>query len=151
MKYYLTVERLDELKKELDYLKKEERQKIAELLHRAKEYGDLSENAEYIDAKETQSRLEEKIFELEETVRGAVVIKKNKGGDTIRIGSAIEVSKNGKVLRYTIVGSREAKPEENLISNESPLGRVFLGKKIGETVEVEAPGGKSKYKILKIE
>jgi transcription elongation factor GreA len=151
MKYYVTKEALDEMQQELEHLKKDARAEIAERLRRAKEYGDLSENSEYIDAKDAQAKLEAKIFELEEAVRNAVVIKKNRNKETVRIGSTIEVQKNSKVIKYTIVGSEEANPGENLISNESPLGKAFLGKKVGEAVEIETPNGKIRYKILKIE
>jgi len=151
MLHYLTKERLDEIKKELEYLKKEDRIEIAERLKRAKEYGDLSENSEYADAKEAQSKLESRIFELQEIIRNATLIKKSARKDIVSIGSTIEVKKGFKTIKYTIVGSREAKPEASLISNESPLGKAFLGRKIGDTVEIETPSGKTKYKIAKIE
>lgn len=151
MKHYLTKEGLKSLQAELEQLQKVERRKIAERLKRAKEYGDLSENSEYIDAKEAQGKLESRIFELEEIIRNAVLIKKNPQKDTVSIGSTIEVQKGFKTFRYTIVGSQEAKPEANLISNESPIGKAFLGKKIGDTVEIDTPSGKTKYKIMKIE
>ncbi len=150
MKSYVTRERLEELKEELEHFKKDARQEIAERLRRAKEYGDLSENSEYIDAKDAQSQLEEKIAELEETIRTAVVIKKDKNG-VVSIGSTVEVEKNGKKVKYTIVGSEEADPAKFLISNESPLGRGFLGKRSGDAIEVETPSGSVKYKILKID
>lgn len=148
---YLSKESLEELKKELESLKKDGRMEIAERLKRAKEYGDLSENSEYTDAKDAQSKLESQIFELEEIIRSAVLIKKNLRKDTVSIGSTVEVQKGVRIFRYTIVGSREAKPEANLISNESPLGEAFLGKKVEDTVEIETPSGKAKYKITKIE
>ncbi len=151
MKHYITREGFEELKNELERLKKDARAEIAERLRRAKEYGDLSENSEYIDAKDSQSKLEAKIFELEEAIRNAALIKKNKGKAVVSIGSTIEVQKNGKIIKYTIVGSEEAKPELNLISNESPLGKAFLNKKVDEVLEVQTPGGKVKYKILSIE
>lgn len=151
MQYHLTKEGLEKLKKELEYLKKEGRIEIAERLKRAQEYGDLSENSEYIDAKGAQGKLESRIFELEEIIRNAVLIKRSPQKDTVGIGSTIEVQKGFKTFRYTIVGSREAKPEANLISNESPLGKAFLARKIGDTVEIDTPNGKTKYKIMKIE
>lgn len=151
MKYYLTTERFRELEAELERLKKEERAEIAERLRRAKEYGDLSENSEYIDAKEAQSKLEAQIFELEDTIRNAVIIKKTKGKARVDIGSTVEVQKNGKTIKFTIVGSEEANPENSLISNESPLGRAFLDKEPGAVIEAETPSGKIKYKIVKIE
>ncbi len=150
-KHYLTKEGLKTVEDELGRLKKEARREIAERLKRAKEYGDLAENSEYADAKEDQSKLENRIFELEEIIRNAVIIKKAAGKNTVDIGSTIEVQKDGKTFRYTIVGSKEARPEASLISNESPLGRAFLDKKLGDVVEIETPGGKTKYKIVKIE
>lgn len=151
MAQYLSKERLEELKKEVEELKKGGRIEIAEQLKRAKEFGDLSENAEYSEAKEAQNRLETKIFEIEEIIRSAVLIRKSGQKDKVSIGSTIEVKKNGKSFQYTIVGSREAKPEANLISNESPLGVAFLGRKAGETIEIQTPNGKMDYKILKID
>ena len=154
MKHYLTKEKLEELKKEVDHLKKDVRNEIAERLKRAKEYGDLSENAEYSEAKDEQARIESRIFELEDILRNASIIKKDGGKDIISIGSTIEVQKSGKggykILKYTIVGSNEAKPEENLISNESPLGKSFLDKKKDDVIKIETPGGKVEYKIMKI-
>lgn len=152
MAHYLSKERLEELKAELARLKKDARADIAERLKRAKEYGDLSENSEYSEAKEAQAKLEAKIFELEETVRNAVLIKKSSRSETVGIGSTVTVKKNGETLTYTIVGSNETRPEANLISNESPLGKSFLGKKEGEEFEMNLQSGKSvKYKIVKIE
>lgn len=148
--YHLTKERLEELKKELETLKKEGRREITERLKRAKEYGDLSENSEYNDAKESQEKLESRIFELEQTVRNAVLIKKTAQKEKVDIGSTIEAQKSGKNLEYTIVGSKEANPETSLISNESPLGKAFLGKKIGDKIEIDTPNGKVIYKIIKI-
>lgn len=151
MKYYLTKERFEELKKELQRLKKEARQEIAERLKRAKEYGDLSENAEYSEAKDEQARLEGKIIQLENTIREAVIIKKASGSGAVHIGSTIEAKKGDKIVKYTIVGSDEARPEENFISNESPLGQAFIGKKIGDIVKIETSRGKVEYKIIKID
>lgn len=151
MKHYITKERLEELQAALEKLKKEDRAEVAERLRRAKEYGDLSENSEYIDAKDSQSKLEARIFELEETIRNAALIKKARSNGAVSIGSTIEVQKNGKIIKYTIVGSDEANPANNLISNESPLGESFLSKKVGDVIEVQTPTGKNKYKILTIE
>jgi len=153
MPHYLSKERLEELKEELNRLKKDETFEIAERLKKAKEFGDLSENSEYSEAKEAQAKLEARIFEVEDVIRNAEIIKKSPGKKSaVHIGSTIAVSKNGEAIKYTIVGSMEAKPESNLISNESPLGRAFLGKKIGEIVETILPNGKAvRYKILDIE
>lgn len=150
MKYYITKERLEELKAELERLKKEERSEIAERLKRAKEYGDLSENSEYTAAKDEQARLESQIIELENIIRNSEIIKKISGKEIVQIGSTIEVKRKDKIFEYTIVGSQEANPESNLISNESPLGRAFLDKKAGDIVKIETPGGIVEYKIIKI-
>ncbi len=151
MKHYLTKERFEKLKTDLRLLKTESRTEIAERLKRAKEYGDLSENAEYSEAKEAQAHLENQILKLEETVRNAVIIKKTGEKDIVSVGSTIEVKKKGKIFKYTIVGSSEAQPEINLISNESPIGRAFLEKKAGDIVKIQTPGGLVDYEIIKIE
>lgn len=151
MKYHITKEGLEKLKEKLEYLKKEGRKEIAERLKRAKEYGDLSENSEYIEAKEAQVQIENKILELEEMIRNAVLITKAKNQDVVSIGSTVHVKKDGKIEKFTIVGSEEARPEEYLISNESPLGSAFLGKRVGDEVEIELPSGKVKYKVVTIE
>ncbi|MDI6717528.1 MAG: transcription elongation factor GreA [Patescibacteria group bacterium] len=149
-KHYLTKEKFEEFKKILEQLKTEGRMEIADRLKKAKEYGDLSENAEYSEAKEAQSNIENKIIEIENIIRNSVIIKKSAGGATVEIGATVKVEKNGNEFEYTITGSNEADPEKNLISNESPLGRAFLGKKVGEKIEVETPKGKQIYKILEI-
>ena len=151
MEYYLTPERLEELKAELNKLKTETRTEIAERLNRAKELGDLSENAEYQEAREEQTRAEGQIFELEDVIKNAKIIKHTAAKDRVQFGSIITVSKNGQKFRYTIVGSKEAKPEAGYLSNESPLGKAFFGKKSGETVNIQTPSGEVFYKILKIE
>jgi len=150
MDYYLTQERLDELKAELNRLKTEKRLEIANKLKRAKEFGDLSENAEYLGAREEQANAERRVSDLEEILRNAVIIKKSSGNDTIDIGSAVEVRRNGEPLKFKIVGSEEAKPEEGFISNESPLGRELIGHKVGDSITVDAPSGNVEYKIYKI-
>ena len=149
-KQYLTQERLDELKAELDELKNKKRQEVALRLKTAKEYGDLSENSEYVEAREEQANVESRIFELEELMKEAVTIKTGEGGDIVGVGSVVTVKKGDKTTTYTIVGSYEAKPEEGRISDESPLGKAFLGKKVGDTVSVTTPGGATKFEILKI-
>jgi len=150
-RYYLTKERLEELKQELDGLKNTKRMEIAERLRHAKEYGDLSENSEYAEAREEQSLVEGRIFELEELSKKAVIIKKSEGSGKVEVGSTVTAKKNGQILQYTIVGSYEAKPEDGKISDESPLGRAFLGRKVGDDVTVNAPLGAVTYQITKIE
>lgn len=151
MEFHITKERFEELKTELEQEKKEGRNDIAERLKRAKEFGDLSENAEYSEAKEAQAKLEARIIELENIIRNAVIIKKTHGKKTIDLGATVKVEKDKKEFTYTIVGSNEANPEKRLISNESPLGAAFIGKKEGDVIEVETPKGIAKYKILEIE
>ena len=150
MEFHLTKERFEELKIELETAKREGRNEIAERLKRAKEFGDLSENAEYSEAKEAQTKLESRIVELENIIRNTVLIKKTHGRKTIELGATIKVERDRKTAEYTIVGSNEANPEQRKISNESPLGSAFIGKKEGDVVEVETPRGIAKYKILEI-
>lgn len=149
--YYVSKERLEELQKELERLKWTRRVEVAERLKKAKEYGDLSENSEYTEAKDEQALVETRIFELEGMLKSAVIIQKAKQKETVEIGSTITISQNGAERRYTIVGSSEARPEEGKISNESPIGREFLGKKVGDVATIETPRGAVKYKLLNIE
>jgi transcription elongation factor GreA len=148
---YISPEGLEKIKKELDYLKTIKRKEIIERIERAKELGDLSENAEYADAKEEQSFTEGKILELEEMVNNAVIIEKGKGTGVVDIGSVIKVKTNGEEKEFTIVGSSETIPEKGIISNESPLGQAFLGKRVGDEAEVTVPKGIIKYKITDIQ
>jgi transcription elongation factor GreA len=151
-KIYITRDGLEKIKQELEQLINVERKKIARRIQEAKELGDLSENAEYSSAKEDQAFLEMKIAELENTIKLAEVIDTS-GQPTgiINVGSRVKFSdENGKVKEYVIVGSREADPSQGRISNESPIGRAFLGKKKGEIVEFNAPKGIVKFKILEI-
>src|SRR3989344_3598041 len=142
-KYYVSKERLAELQQELEHLRTHRRMEVADSLRRAKEYGDLSENSEYAEAKEEQSRVEARIFELEDLLKRAEIIEEGApAGDAVEVGSTVAVEKDGKKAEYRIVGSSEAKTEIGLISNESPLEKAFIGRKRGETVEVITPGGK---------
>ncbi len=148
---YLSQEGIETIKKELQELKIKKRQEIAKRLQEAKDLGDLSENAEYFEAKEAQSFNESRIIELEKLLKNAVVIETPSEENIVRVGSIIEVKSNNGSEIFNIVGSAEAKPQEGKISNESPLGRAFLGRKIGDEIEVKSPGGITKYKIIKIE
>lgn len=151
-KQYLTKEKLAELKAELNELKTVKRVEVAEKLKRAKELGDLSENSEYLDAREEQGRIESRIFELEELLKDVELIEKSRSiGSIVKTGSTVEVSKERKKMKFFIVGSNETKPEEGYISNESPLGKAFIGKKKGDTVLVQVPHGKVEYKIISVE
>ncbi len=149
--YYLTEERLGELKNELNDLKTRRRHEVAERLKRAKELGDLSENAEYVEAREEQTTVEMRIVELEEMLKNVTVITKEPSREIVEVGSTVVVSKDGSELRFTIVGSDESKPEQGFISNESPLGSAFLGHKEGDEVQVKTPVGEVNYKIVKVE
>ena len=148
---YLTKERLAELKKELGDLKTIARREIAECLKQAKELGDLSENSEFTSAKEAQLLTEYRIGQLEDLIREAAIINKPRNSQTIEIGSTIKVQKGNQVFDYTIVGPQDSQPGKGKISNESPLGKAFLGKKSGETVKAQTPVGLTEYKIIKIE
>ncbi|MBI4708796.1 MAG: transcription elongation factor GreA [Candidatus Portnoybacteria bacterium] len=146
---YLSKEGLEQVKKEVEELKLK-RQEIAKRLEEAKALGDLSENAEYLQAKEAQAFNEGRILELEDVLKNAMVINKNGGSSVVQIGGTVEVSSQAGKQTFTIVGSEESNPAEGKISNESPLGKAFLGHKVGETVQVETPKGKINYKILAI-
>jgi transcription elongation factor GreA len=148
--YYISEEGLLKLKKELEELRGRKRKEISERIKEAKALGDLSENAEYQEAKEAQAANEARIAELEELLRRATVIKKRGGLERVWIGSSVEVKSGMRKRVFTIVGSAESDPEKGLISNESPLGQAFLGKKVGDEIEIETPAGKVKYKILAI-
>ena len=150
MAEYISPEGLEKLKRELEGLKTSLRREIAERLETAKALGDLSENAEYHSALEAQSLNEGRIQELEDIIREAVLIKRPDNVNTVHIGSTVEVDSERGRETFTIVGSEEADPLLSKISNESPLGRAFLGREAGETVVIKTPGGNDTYKIKKI-
>ncbi len=145
---YLTPQGLEKLKSELEYLKTVRRRELAQRIETAKNMGDLSENVEYHDAKDALSFVEGRIREIEDMFKNISVIESSAGGDKVNIGTSVEVEINGKRKTYKIVGSNEANPMEGLISNESPLGSAFLGRRLGENVDVETPGGTTVYKIV---
>jgi transcription elongation factor GreA len=151
----LTPDGLERLKTELEELQGPKRREVAARIKEAREFGDIMENSEYDDAKNEQAMLEAKIAQLEEKLRSASVIDaKDLGTDEVRVGSTVHVKdeKTGKSVKYALVGSAEANPAENKLSNESPVGKALLGHKRGETVEVAVPRGpKRKLKITKIE
>lgn len=151
MSQYVSEEGLEKLKAELQELKTTKRKEIAARLEHAKTLGDLSENAEYQEAKEEQSLVESQIAELEEILRSAVVITKAHRTDQVSVGATVKVrSPNGEEA-YTIVGSEEANPAAGKISNESPLGKSFLNHRVGDRVEVKTPGGATNYEIVEIQ
>ena len=149
----LTQEGFDNLEKELNYLKTERRAEIAERIKVALGFGDLSENSEYDEAKNAQAENEVKIAELENKVRYAKIIdEKDIDTETVQVGNIVKVlyMEFYEKIEYTIVGSTEVNLAENKISNESPLGAALLGAKRNNVVEVNAPAGVMKYKILSI-
>lgn len=149
----LTQEGYDKLEKELNYLRTEKRAEIADRIKVALGFGDLSENSEYDEAKNAQAENEAKIAELENKIRYAKIIdEKEIDTETVQIGNIVKVldMEFDEKIDYTIVGSTEVNLAENKISNESPLGKALLGAKKNNIVEVEAPAGIMKYKILSI-
>jgi len=148
--HYLTKEKLEELKKELEYLKTKKRMQVAERLKRAKEFGDLSENSEYSDAKDQQMRVETRVYELEEVIKNAVIIKEGDASGVATMGSTVTAKGNGDARTYKIVGSNETNPTEGRISNDSPLGQAFIGKKAGDNVIIKTPKGALEYRIIKV-
>jgi transcription elongation factor GreA len=149
----LTPEGLTNLKSELEHLSTARRREVAARIKEAREFGDISENAEYDDAKNEQAMLEARIAQLEEKLRSATVIEVNDlGTDLVRVGSVVHVKdEDGKSTRYTIVGSAEANPTLLRLSNESPVGKALLGRKRGEEVVFATPKGERKLKITKID
>lgn len=139
------------MENELIGLKTKRRFEVADRLKNAKEFGDLSENSEYTEAKEEQERVERRIFDLEEIFKLATVIKKAEGVDRVTVGSTVTAKLGEKVFEYKIVGSDETKPEEGKISNESPLGQALLGHKVGDGIAISTIKGEKVYRITKIE
>ncbi|HEY6102515.1 MAG TPA: transcription elongation factor GreA [bacterium] len=149
----LTPEGLRKLEEELELLKTVKRKEIAERIRASKEFGDISENAEYEDAKNEQAFVEGRILQLDAMLRTAKVIDNHSApADQITVGSTVRVKdlSSGDQTAYTIVGSLEADPDQDRISNESPVGRALLGRRVGETVEVVVPAGKIRYSVMKI-
>jgi transcription elongation factor GreA len=151
----LTPEGLEKLKEEIEHLSTEKRREVAARIKEAREFGDISENSEYDDAKNEQAMLEARIASLEDKLRSASVIDATElSNDVVRVGSLVNVKdeESGKSLQYTIVGSTEANPSENRLSNESPVGKALLGNKRNDVVDVQLPNGKArKLKITKID
>ena len=149
----LTKEGYQSLKAEIEYLSTERRRQVAERIKIAREFGDITENAEYDDAKNEQAMLEARIAKLEERLAAARVIEKKEiAKDVVSVGAKVRLRDVDakQTVEYHIVGSAEANPAEYKLSNESPVGRAIIGHKKGETVEVTTPRGSMKYKILEI-
>jgi len=150
---FLTREGYEKLQDELEILRTQRRQEIAERLHEAMEGGELIENAEYEAAKNEQAFVEGRIKELEVLLATARVVDEAEGADTVQVGATVVIREEGSRTdeTYTIVGAAEANPSEGKISNESPLGKALIGKKVGEKVQVDAPAGSFKVTIKKVE
>jgi len=151
---YVTREGLKRLEEELDHLRTVKRAEIAQRLHEAMEEGDIDENAEYDDAKNQQAFVEGRILMLESMIRNAVLIEEStKRRNEVSLGCIVsiqEVGENGEVEKYSLVGSAEADPRHGRISNESPLGKALLGKRVGDEVTINAPAGSLTFKVVKI-
>jgi transcription elongation factor GreA len=150
----LTKEGLEDLKAKIEYLSTQRRAEVAERIRAAREFGDIAENAEYDDAKNEQAMLEKQIADLEDKLRSATVVDTPASGDTVTVGVTVHVKdqKTDKSVKYKIVGSAEANPAEQKLSNESPVGRALIGHKRGDVVSVPVPRGPArKLKITKIE
>ena len=150
----LTPDGLQKLKEELDELSGNRRRAVADRIKEAREFGDISENAEYDDAKNEQAMLEQRIMQLQDRLRSAQVVDaKSVTTDAVGVGSIVNLKDDkGKSIKWTIVGSAEANPREQKVSNESPVGKALMGHKRGEEVTVSLPSGKKqKYKITKID
>jgi len=149
----LTADGYKKLQQEIDVLRNDKRREVAERIRVAREFGDIAENAEYDDAKNEQAMLEHKIAQLEERILSArVITKKEISKDTVSVGSHVRLRdmQANKTFEYHIVGSAEANPAENKLSNESPVGKAIIGHKKGDVVEVSAPRGSLKFKVLEI-
>ncbi len=150
---YLTAEGAEKIKIELEYLKSKAREELAKRLRDAIQQGDLSENADYISAKEEQGFLEGRIIELEYSIKNAVIIDEiPKNYDTVSIGSTVTIQEEDDSPEvYYLVGTKEADPRQGRISHESPIGKALLNHKVGDEVVYEAPIGAIHLKIMKIE
>ena len=149
----LTSEGLKKIEEELDFLKSIKRKEIAERIKEAIAFGDISENSEYDEAKNEQAKIEERIAKLEATLRKAKIIDEEEISlDVVSIGSTVKVKMLAfdEIAEYTIVGTTEADPYDQKISNESPVGKALLGKKVGDIVDVQVPDGTTKLEILEI-
>jgi transcription elongation factor GreA len=149
---YLTQEGMVRLQEELEQLRGPRRREIAQRLRSAIQMGDLSENADYHKAKEDQAFLEGRVLELEHLIRNAVIIEKNPATGAVTLGHRVTIQEgDSPPEEYHLVGAKEADPRNGKISNESPMGRALADRRVGDVVEVEAPSGKLKFKILRID
>ena len=149
---YLTPEKFEELKQELEHLKTVRRKEVAESLEYARSLGDLSENAEYQEARDMQAAIEERITHLEGVIKEAKIVAHDKKGDVVGLGSEVTIKKGREKTErlYTIVGSEEANIHEHKLSYLSPLGEALMGKAKGDTFTFETPAGEQSYTVLKV-
>jgi transcription elongation factor GreA len=152
-KYKLSQARLDQLKEELNYLQTVREKEVAEQIREARSFGDLSENSEYDEAKTEQGKLYSKIAEIQELIDNAEIIEITADGDAIGMGYRVVILEDGETEEevYEIVGSQESDPRAGRISEDSPIGRALIGKRAGDEVLVEAPGGDFRFRIVKAE
>jgi transcription elongation factor GreA len=146
----ITADGLKKHQEELHHLKTVRRREVAEAIQTAKEQGDLSENAEYVNAKEEQGVVEQRILEIEALLKNVEVIQKTQTED-VEVGDMVTVNMEGTTTIFTIVGPNEANPAQGRISNESPLGMALLGKKAGDVVSVRTPGGTREVRVLTVD
>jgi transcription elongation factor GreA len=149
---YLTSEKFEELKKELENLKTVRRREVAEALEYARSLGDLSENAEYQEARDLQATIEERITHLEQVIKEAKIVGSDQKGDMVGLGSVVTIQKDGakEERTYTIVGTEEANIQDHKLSYLSPLGEALMGKGKGDAFNFETPAGKQSYKVIKV-
>ncbi len=147
----ISQEGYDKLKKELEHLTKTRRREIAKRIASAKELGDLSENAEYAEAKDEQAFNEGRVAEVTALLKNLTIVENGNNKGTVGMGSKVTVKINENERQYTIVSFNEADPATGKISNESPLGMAFINKKVGDIIRVETPSGEAEYKILNVE
>ncbi|MGV3488278.1 MAG: transcription elongation factor GreA [Tuberibacillus sp.] len=152
-KHYMTAEGKQKLEQELEYLKTDRRKQVVERIKIARSFGDLSENSEYDAAKDEQAFVEARIQQLEQIIRNSVVVEDDiENPDVVNIGKTVTFIElpDGEEESYTIVGSAESDPFEGKISNDSPMGRSLIGKKVGDEVTVPTPGGDLRVKIVTV-
>ena len=150
-KYLLTKEGLEKLNEELKHLVNDKRKEVIERIREAAAHGDLSENADYAQAREEQSFIEGRVQEIEDIIKNAEIITPTSHGHTVTIGSTVTIKNGGAEKKYTIVGSNEANPKEGKISNESLVGKALLGRKANEKFKVPTPAGDMEYEIVSLE
>lgn len=152
-RFKMSAERLEEIKKELDYLQTVREKEVAEQIKEARSFGDLSENSEYDEAKREQGKLYSKIAELKNLIENAEIVEMTTAAGKVGHGSRVKVRdlEDGAAYEYRLVGSQEANPMQGLISSDSPFGRGLMGHAVGETVTVDAPAGQFQYEIVEIE